>query len=99
MMTAALKKIESILARLNVPLKEDDFVSGWTIESQKAAKEYFEKLRSALISSHPLPPLGIVRGLDHRGVTGGDLLEAIAHVTNVLRKTTNKGVSGIKCQE
>lgn len=86
MKTAALNEVESILARLDMPLDANDFASGWTIESQEAAKQYFRTLQSALISNQPRPPLGIVRGLDHRGVVGGDLLEEIARVTNVLRK-------------
>lgn len=82
----ALNEVELILARLDGALTEEDLVSGWTNESQEAAKQYFQTLRSALIANQPLPPLGIIRGLDHRGVVGGELLDEIARVTNLLRK-------------
>jgi len=80
-----LKEIDAILLRLNSPLKEDDVKNGWSAESQKVAATYFETLKSAFISGSALPSLGIVRGLDHWGVTGGDLLEDLARVTNKLR--------------
>ena len=86
MNTVSQNQVESVLARLGAPLSEEDIASGWTIESQEVAMEYFETLREAMTLNQPLPPLGIVRGLDHRGVVGGDLLEEIARVTNYLRK-------------
>ena len=86
MKISAIDAVESIVKRLGQPLNNDDLEGGWTPESQEAANQYFQKLRSALIADQPLPPLGIVRGLDHRGVVGGDMLEEIARVTNMLRK-------------
>ncbi|HEY0199050.1 MAG TPA: hypothetical protein VGC19_11010 [Rhodanobacter sp.] len=86
MESQVLSEIDLVLRKLDNPLTDDDITNGWSTESQQAARTYFQSLKSALTSNSILPPLGIVRGLDHWGVTGGDLLREIARITNLLRK-------------
>lgn len=85
MKTNVVSEIDALLEKLHQGFDANDLANGWTEQSQRVAIKYLSDLKSALISSRDLPPLGIVRGLDHWGVTGGDLLESIARVTNKLR--------------
>ena len=80
-----LQDIQSLLTQLRAGLTQDEDSNGWSKES-KAAAVYFDKLIASLRADSVLPSLGIVRGLDHWGVTGGDLLEEIARITNRLRE-------------
>ena len=81
------EQIESIMQTLQAPITEEESSVGWSVPSKEAAHIYFIGLHAALDSGNPLPPLGIVRGLDHWGVVGGDLLESIAKATNQLRSS------------
>jgi hypothetical protein len=80
-----LSCIDDILSQLRHPVSAQEAIDGWDVESKDAARTYFELLSNSLKSDSPLPPLGIVRGLDHWGVIGGRLLDEIAKVTNMLR--------------
>ncbi len=80
------QQLAEILSALSDPPTPEELQGGWTQESKHAAHKYVTELSAALNSGAPLPPLGIVRGLDHWGVIGGDLLESIAKVSNTLRK-------------
>ena len=81
-----LQDIQSLLTQLRASLTQDEDSNGWSKESKATAAVYFEKLTASLRADSVLPGLGIVRGLDHWGVTGGDLLEEIARITNRLRE-------------
>ena len=81
-----LQDIQSLLTQLRAGLTQDEDSNGWSKESKAAAAVYFDKLIASLRADSVLPSLGIVRGLDHWGVTGGDLLEEIARITNRLRE-------------
>ena len=77
-----LSNISDVLVLLAAPVTATEEISGWTLESKDVARTYLLGLQSALKSGEILPPLGVVRGLDHRGVTGGELLEVIAAISN-----------------
>lgn len=85
------QQLHEILTVLSVPPTSEEEIDGWSNESKNAAYKYFSELHTAFASGATLPPLGIVRGLDHWGVVGGELLESIARVTNQLRR-----VSGVE---
>lgn len=80
-----IRLIKEVLVLLNLPVSADEKSHGWTVESKQAAAKYFTDVLERIAAGEPLPPLDIVRGLDHWGVTGGDLLEKIARAANVLR--------------
>lgn len=80
-------QIENIVATLRLPVTEEEGAGGWTAQSKEAALKYFVGLQHSLESGQPMPPPGIVRGLDHWGIIGGALLESIAKATNNIRRT------------
>ncbi len=82
------QQIETILQTLSLPVAAEDAAVVWSVQSKEAAYKYFVNLRTSMDSGQPLH-LGIVRGLDHWGVVGGELLESIAKVTNSLRSNDN----------
>lgn len=77
--------VDAVIRKLSDPVTPSETKEGWTTQSKQAAAKYFNELRQNLTEGNTLPPLDIVRGLDHWGVTGGDLLKEIARVTNALR--------------
>lgn len=84
------QQLSDILLALSVPPTIEEEQDEWTKESKEAAHKYFSALSTAFFTDTPLPDLGIVRGLNHWGVNGGNLLESIARVTNSLRATHEK---------
>lgn len=78
--------VDAVIKKLTVAVTPSEAKDGWTVQSKEAAAKYFNELRQSVTEGNTLPPLDIVRGLDHWGVTGGDLLEEIAGVTNALRR-------------
>lgn len=79
------EQIQTIRRALRSPVSPEEDADGWTTKSKEAANNYLGTIEAALASGNRLPPLGIVRGLDHWGVVGGELLESIATVSNLLR--------------
>lgn len=77
--------VDAVIRKLSDPVTPSEMKEGWTTQSKQAAAKYFKELRQSLTEGNTLPPLDIVRGLDHWGVTGGDLLKEISRVTNALR--------------
>ena len=49
--------------------------------------KFFEDLRLKVIAGETLPYLGIVRGLDHWGIGGGELFQKAAEVDHELRES------------
>ena len=86
----ATERVDTLLTALRSPISAEDAQNGWTEASRTAAIEYFSRLQSSLEDRSRLPPLGIVRGLDHWGVTGGHLLSDIGALTNDLRLWASK---------
>ncbi len=79
------KKIDAVLVDLSAPVSASEFADGWTPESKKAMKAFFENLKNKLQSDEPLPPLNISRALDHWGVVNGSILEKSAQISNEIR--------------
>ena len=79
------QKIDEVIADLSTPMSASDSTDGWTPESRKAIKAFFEDLKKKLQSGEALPPLNISRALDHWGVVSGSILEKSAQISNELR--------------
>lgn len=79
------KKIDEVIADLSAPVSASESADGWTPESKKAIKTFFEDLKQKLQSGEALPPLNISRALDHWGVVSGSILEKSAQISNELR--------------
>lgn len=79
------KKIDEVIADLSAPVSASESADGWTPESKKAIKTFFEDLKKKLQSGEALPPLNISRALDHWGVVSGSILEKSAQISNELR--------------
>jgi hypothetical protein len=78
-------RIDQMIQVLSAPLTAKEIADGWTEKSKAAMLEFFEKLRDSIRSGDKLPPLSISRGMDFWGITGGDLLEEGAVISNELR--------------
>lgn len=79
------QKIDEVIADLSAPVSASESADGWTPESKKAAKTFFEDLKKKLQSGEVLPPLYIPVWLDHWGVVSGQILEKSAQISNELR--------------
>lgn len=79
------QKIDDVIAELSTSVSASESTDGWTLESKKAIKVYFENLRLKLQAKEPLPPLDVCRGMDHWGVISGPILEKAAQISNELR--------------
>ena len=88
-----LEKIDSIIEALSTSVSASEVADGWTPESKKAVKAFFEGLKEKLQSGEALPPMSISRALDHWGVISGEILEKSAQISNELRssKRESKG--------
>jgi hypothetical protein len=80
--------IDDLIEKLSGPLTGNEVANGWSERSQKAMLEFFQDLRLKLMSDdESLLYFSIVRGLDHWGVSGGELFQKAAEVDRELRET------------
>ena len=79
------QRIRELVERLSLPLSKAEMRDGWTAKSKKAIKDLLEDLLARLKSGQPLPAVSISRGMDSWGITGGDILEEGARISNQLR--------------
>lgn len=88
-----IDRLDRMIARLSKALVPSDIHHGWSEESRKAILEVLQELRTRLLSDEPLTEaekqLSISRGMDTWGITGGDLLEEGAEISNQLRELTS----------
>ena len=77
-------KIDEIIAELSSPMSASESEEGWTPESKKTIKTFFEDLKKKLQSGEDLPPLNISVWLDHWGIISGSVLEKSAQISNEL---------------
>ena len=80
-----IEKIDSVIEALSTPVSKVEAIDGWTPESKKAIKSFFEGLKDKLQSGDALPPMSISRALDHWGIVSGEILEKSAQISNELR--------------
>jgi hypothetical protein len=80
-----INKVQGIVGMLSTPVSASEAADGWTSESKKLSKMFFEKLEQEIQSGESLPPMNISRSLDHYGVIGGEILEIAAQISNELR--------------
>jgi hypothetical protein len=78
-------RIEELIERLSSPPSASEIRDGWTAKSKVAMKDLLVDLLAKFRSGQSLPPLSISRGMDTWGVTGGDLFEEAAKISNELR--------------
>jgi len=79
-------EISAIIAQLVSPLTAEEAASGWSEKSKSGVLPFFENLLIDVQAGHPIPYIGIVRGLDAWGVEGGSLYEQIMHVSAALNE-------------
>lgn len=81
-----LDLIETLIAELSAPVLPVEVENGWDQESKQAIKKYFCEIRESLYNDSPLPSLDIIRGLDHWGISSGDLFKKIIFATRKLKE-------------
>jgi hypothetical protein len=81
--------INELIDELSLPLRPEEVAHGWSEPSQAAMLKFFEDLRQRVIAGEQLGYLGIVRGLDHWGISGGELFRKAAEVDHELRAVRN----------
>ena len=81
-----INKISEGLSLLVRPVSEQEAADGWTPKSKSAMQTFFEELRQKLLLGETSPPLSIARGMNHWGITQGELLEKAADISKDLRK-------------
>lgn len=85
-----IEKIDGVIEALSASVSASEATDGWTPESKKAIKTFFEGLKDKLQSGGDLPPMSISRALDHWGVISGEILEKSAQISNELRSHQQK---------
>lgn len=82
--------IDAMIAMLSSDLSNDDRRCGWTESSRKAIRIFFEQMRIDVMKGESIVKMpqytGIVRGLDHWGVTRGRLFEKAATIAKIVRQ-------------
>jgi hypothetical protein len=81
-----LDKLNALIAELSAPISPAEVACGWGQESKQAIKSYFSEVRRCYAAEHPLPALGVIRGLDAWGISSGYLCQQCIHVTLKLRE-------------
>jgi hypothetical protein len=85
--------IDRVSSVLNQPLSALEIQSGWTTEAQSAFLKLIAELRAKVENDAIIPNLSLSRGLDSWGVTGGQLVEIAAELSNSLRDYSRSKVS------
>jgi hypothetical protein len=87
---ALLGCLDNIIDRLSTPLPEAEVQQGWTEQARDAMRAFFLQMRSDAAALKDLKSIpyyvSVVRGLDHWGIAGGELLEAAAKIGSLVRK-------------
>jgi hypothetical protein len=78
--------IDDLIEKLSRRLDADELLHGWSEPSQQAMLKSFQDLRVRLEAGERVPYLSIVRGLDHWGISGGELFQKAAQVDHELRE-------------
>lgn len=78
--------IDSIIENLSGPLTSEEISNGWTEDSQRVMTDFFKDLQSKISNKEELSYFGILRGLDHWGISGGELFLKVAAIDHRLRE-------------
>jgi hypothetical protein len=78
-------KVNSLIDSLLNPLSPNEISNGWSEARQTAIRSSLDDLRTKLLRNERIPYFGIVRALDHWGITGGDLFQKAAEIDYGLR--------------
>ena len=77
-----LKEAEVARLKRDMARLESEAADGWTPESKKSVKRFFESLKKTLQSNDTVPEMNIARSLDHWGIISGEILEQSAQISN-----------------
>lgn len=81
---------DKLIKRLSNSLSQEELDNGWTEDSRQAMLMFFETLRSDLRSgldvSEKLEYRSIARGMDHWGISDGQLLNDATEISSEIRK-------------
>ena len=81
-----LEQLDRLTVAVSAPLDAQALANGWTPKVQQHLLAQLQELRDRLVAGEPLPDVSLSRGLDFAGVTGGDLIEQAAALSNALRE-------------
>lgn len=79
-----LAQLDRLLEALNAPLNAQAVSDGWTPQTQQAFQALVKQLHDTLEADLVLPDVNLSRGLDFAGVSGGQLAEQAAKISNDL---------------
>ena len=82
-------RLENLIGQLSKELPPTEIQNGWTEDSRQAMLKFFQRLHSDLASgvvvSSKTEYVTISRGMDHWGITGGELLEEAAKISFAIK--------------
>ena len=81
-----VEQLDRLAGAVSAPLDAQALGDGWTPKVQQHFLAQLQELRNRLVADEPLPDVSLSRGLDFAGVTGGDLIEHAAALSNALRE-------------
>jgi len=83
-------RIEKLINKLSRQLPPQEIQNGWTEDSRKAMLDFFQRLHSDLVAgvavSTKTEYITIPRGMDHWGITDGELLEEAAKISDAIKR-------------
>jgi hypothetical protein len=86
---AFVAKLDTLIEWLSKPLTAEDTRHGWRDQSRSAILNLVEEMRADALRGRELRSVphyvGVVRGLDHWGISGGDLFDAVAAIGALAR--------------
>lgn len=84
-----VSKLETIINKLEKELPPPEIKNGWTEDSREGMLKFFQLLHSDLTSGAEVANrteyVTIPRGLDHWGITGGELFEEAAKISHAIK--------------
>lgn len=85
----ARHQLDRMAEALSRPLPPEELAHGWTEEARRAILDLLARLRADL-AAEVLPEMAsytaLARGMDHWGITGGELLEQAAQLSAEIRR-------------
>jgi hypothetical protein len=92
---SVIRKIEQLINNLSNPLPPSEIANGWSEESRQAMLKFFKDLHFQLMSGQfklaEHASFHLVRGMDHWGIIGGDLLKQASEIQSDLHEILFSG--------
>jgi hypothetical protein len=84
-----LARIDVMVAELSKPVSAGDRRDGWTDASRDVMHAFFQQMRADVVAGRDVSKVphyvGVVRGLDHWGISGGRLFEEAAALGRMVK--------------